>query len=279
MKCQYPAIKVLVLISFFVVTMSTAFATESAAAPSRNEGDERLATWSDRWANNNLGWHLDHIHETLVKYGSHIVPDADTCSGEGVKILVPLCGKTNDLAHLASQKHVQVVGVDGVRKALETFTKEHPSLEIEPVESCDKFERFKGRDIELLKGDFFDVDETTTGGRFDAIWDRAAIIAIQPELREMYVETISKVLKPGGTLLLSALERRTGTEEAIKAGPPFSLSEKEVRRLYESQDWVETVELLEEIDQFERKPSDKERFSQKGVTSMFELVFLIKAKE
>ncbi len=140
MKCQYPAIKVLVLISFFVVTMSTAFATESAAAPSRNEGDERLATWSDRWANNNLGWHLDHIHETLVKYGSHIVPDADTCSGEGVKILVPLCGKTNDLAHLASQKHVQVVGVDGVRKALETFTKEHPSLEIEPVESCDKFE-------------------------------------------------------------------------------------------------------------------------------------------
>ncbi len=213
MKCQYPAIKVLVLISFFVVTMSTAFATESAAAPSRNEGDERLATWSDRWANNNLGWHLDHIHETLVKYGSHIVPDADTCSGEGVKILVPLCGKTNDLAHLASQKHVQVVGVDGVRKALET------------------------------------------------------------------VETISKVLKPGGTLLLSALERRTGTEEAIKAGPPFSLSEKEVRRLYESQDWVETVELLEEIDQFERKPSDKERFSQKGVASMFELVFLIKAKE
>ena len=202
---------------------------------------------------------MNHLSSTEVS----LCRTADTCSeDEGVKILVPLCGKTIDLAHLASQKHVQVVGVDGIRKALETFTKEHPSLEIEPVSPCDKFERFKGKDIELLKGDFFDLDETTTGGRFDAIWDRASIIAIQPELRELYVETISKVLKPGGTLLLSALERRTGTEEGINAGPPFSVSEKEVRRLYESQDWVESVELLEEIDQFERKPSDKERFSQ-----------------
>lgn len=229
-----------------------------------------------------IGWHLDDVNESLVKYGKHILPaDADSCPDEGVRIFVPLCGKTVDLAYLASKDGVSVVGLDGIRLALDEFAKEQPSLEIQPLASRDaddKYERFQGKDITLLKGDFFDLDETTAGGRFDAIWDRASIIAIQPGLREQYVETISKVLKPGGTLLLSVLERRTGSEEGVKAGPPFSVPEAEVRRLYEGQDWVESVELLAEVDEFERSPANKERFGSSGVTSMYELVFLIKAK-
>lgn len=228
------------------------------------------------------GWHSADVNESLVKHGkSHILPDNDdACPEEGIRILVPLCGKTVDLAYLALKESVDVVvGVDGIRRALEELAKEQPSLEIEAIEANEKYERFQGKSISLLRGDFFDLDETTAGGKFDAVWDRASIIAIQPELREQYVETISKVLKPGGMILLSALERRTGSEEGRKAGPPFSVSEAEVRRLYEGQDWVQSVQLLEEIDQFERKPADKERFGSSGVTSMYELVFVIKAKE
>lgn len=260
-----------------------AFATTAPkdAAP-KNEQDERLAKWSDRWNNNMLGWHLSDVNESLIKHGSHILPGDDTCpeEGGGVRVFVPLCGKSVDLAYLASRKSVdQVVGLDGIRKALEEFSKEQPSLDIQASSTDEKYERFEGKGITLLKGDFFDLNDSTAGGRFDAVWDRASIIAIQPELREQYVETISKVIKPGGTILLSTLERRTGSEEGINTGPPFTVPEAEVRRLYEGQDWVESVEFLEEIDQFERKPADKERFGQSGVTSMFELVFVIKAKK
>jgi len=103
------------------------------------------------------------------------------------------------------------------------------------------------------------------------------MVAIDPSLREEYVQTISKVIKPGGKILLVTIERRTGTEEAVKKGPPFSISEAEVRRLYESQDWVETVTLLEEVDEFEQKPEQKQRFE--GLTSMYELYFLVETKQ
>jgi thiopurine S-methyltransferase len=183
------------------------------------------------------------------------------------------------MAYLASQDNVEVTGLDGIRSALEEFAAEHSSLEIVPLPSSgDKYERFSGKNIYLLKGDYFDLDDTTAGGRFDAVWDRASIIAIEPSLRELYVETLSKVIKPGGTLLVSTLDRRTGTEEGMNAGPPYSVPEGEIRRLYEGQDWVESVILVEEIDQFAASPADKERFSKSGTTSMYNLVFVIKTK-
>jgi thiopurine S-methyltransferase len=183
------------------------------------------------------------------------------------------------MAYLASQDNVEVTGLDGIRLALEEFAAEHSSLEIVPLpRSGEKYQQFSGKNISLLKGDFFDLDETTAGGRFDAVWDRASIVAIEPSLRELYVETISKVIRPGGTLLVSTLDRRTGTDEGKNAGPPYSVPEAEIRRLYEGQDWVESVTLVEESDQFAASSADKERFSKSGTTSMYNLVFVIKTK-
>jgi thiopurine S-methyltransferase len=227
------------------------------------------------------GWHLAEVNESLVKHGSHILPADDTCQDYAARIFVPLCGKTVDMAYLASKQNVEVIGLDGIRLPLEEFATEHPSLQIVPLpasNSGDKYERLAGKNISFLKGDYFDLDETAAGGRFDAVWDRASIIAIEPHLREQYVETMSRVIKPGGTLLVSTLERRTGSEEGRNSGPPFSVPEAEVRRLYEGQNWVESVTLVEETDQFAKSPADAERFSSSGVTSMYNLVFVIKTK-
>lgn len=223
------------------------------------------------------------MNDSLLKHaGSTIIPnysDDETCS-DPVRVFVPLCGKTVDMAFLAKHGSVRdVVGIDGIRKALEEYAEEQPDLEIKAVEeSTDSFERLVGKKTTLLKGDFFGLDADATGGMFDSIWDRASIVAISPSLREEYVQVMKKLLKPGGTILLLTLERRTGSEEAVKAGPPFSISEQEIRRLYESQDWVESVSLLEEIDEFARDPDNSERFRSQGITSFFELVFEIKAK-
>lgn len=239
----------------------------------------------------------------MLKYGGQIIPsfivadnedsnsnnDGDTTcqSPDGAKdfrVFVPLCGKTVDMAFLADQKSVtQVVGIDGIRKALLEFANDNPSLEIveagdESADNKDVVERLTGKGIELLRGDLFELDEKVTNGKFEMILDRASIVAIQPPLREKYVEIMGKLIQPGGSILLSTVDRRSGKEEARKAGPPFSVDEEEVRRLYENLDWVEEVKLMDEYDEFQDEGM-KQRFGSQGLDSVFELCFIITAKK
>ena len=164
--------------------------------------------------------------------------------GGGARILVPLCGKTIDMEHLAMKRVVgQVVGVDGVPQAIVEFAQEHPDLEVKPVESVGGFKKWEGEKISLLSGDFFELDVKTAGGTFDGAWDRGALVAIDPSLRGKYVEKLGELLgKPDGRYLLSTVVRANGD---TKTGPPFSIDEQEVRRLFEGQTWVKSVELLD----------------------------------
>jgi thiopurine S-methyltransferase len=193
------------------------------------------------------------------------------------RVFVPLCGKTVDLAYLTTLAD-EVVGVEGIRMALEQFAKEQPQLNISTestTTTTDGFERFQGDKITLLKGDFFELDATKTDGKFDLIFDRASMVAIEPKLRQAYVDVLGSLLAEGGTILLVVLERK-GTEEGMKMGPPFSVSEAAVREQYEDKDWVETVKLLEQSDQLETKPEDRERFP--DLDHLYETVYEIKRK-
>merc|ERR1712107_888726 len=122
-----------------------------------------------------------------------------------------------------------------------------------------------GKKIDLIVGDFFTPDENLLEP-VDVVWDRASLVAIDPSLREDYVRVIRSWLKPGGKILLSTTDRREGTAEAVAAGPPFSVSEAEVRRLYEGNEWVESVTALEEVDLYKLHPEWKAGFE--GVDSM-----------
>ena len=218
------------------------------------------------------------------------------------RVFVPLCGKTVDMAYLAQQPTVQeVVGLDGIRAALEDFANDHPSLEIRSTfeeprkkeegdasteeghvdkddqnQTVDVFERWVGKKITLVKGDYFHFDEVVARGRFGAVFDRASLYAIHPSLREAYVSVMGKIIAPKGRILLSTLERVGNDKEALKRGPPFTLSEADVRALYEAKDWVESVTCLEKKDLFEKDPSLKDRYD--GLHHLLEYTFLIKAK-
>ncbi|MCO2550454.1 hypothetical protein FA329_25805, partial [Pseudomonas aeruginosa] len=61
--------------------------------------------WHARWANNQIGFHLDEINPYLMRHLSRLRLQA------GERILVPLCGKTLDLAWLAAQG-LEVLGVE-----------------------------------------------------------------------------------------------------------------------------------------------------------------------
>jgi thiopurine S-methyltransferase len=198
---------------------------------------------------------------------------------EQVRVCVPLCGKTVALSFFARQPSViEVMGIDGIQQALDKFNQEHPELNLHPTKLAGdgRFDRLAGEKITLLKGDFFDLDAHATGGQFDAVWDRGSMVAITPDLRDQYADVLGKLISPGGKILLSALERREGDEEVRKAGPPFSLSESDVRNIYSGKDWVESITVLEETDMFAKDPAEKDRFP--GLTSFFELAILVQKK-
>jgi len=250
----------------------------------QDETSKNLSRWSERWSENRIGWHQDEVHDFWTRHGEKIHPKfgitEETCINDGGKtrVFFPLCGKTVDMAYIASYgEGMEVVGVDGIQKALEEFAKENSNLDIKEIFEAGKgFKRFVGNDITLLKGDFFTLSDGVTGGRFDIIFDRGSMVAIDPSLREDYVKILSNLLKPGGKILIVAVDRRSGSEETRKAGPPFSVSESDVRHFYEGRDWVESISILEEVDEFERDPEQKKRYE--GLTALFEVFYLIRSK-
>lgn len=237
------------------------------------------------------GWHKTQPHHFLQRHGHHIVPnfvaaeqEEDAGAGSGtcipVRVFVPLCGKTVDMAFLAEHPSVtEVLGIDGVSKALDEFTAEHPDLKITPSPSpSPAVDRRSGTSVTLLRGDLFDLTPTSTAGRFHSVLDRASLVAIHPSLRSSYVATTGRLLEPGGRILLVTLDRRRGTDAAREAGPPFSVDEGEVRRLYGGEEWVESVTLLEELDEFENEPGRVPYWKEQGLEEMYELCFVIQAK-
>jgi thiopurine S-methyltransferase len=70
------------------------------------------------------------------------------------------------------------------------------------------------------------------GPAMDAVWDRGALVAVAPDMRDRYARVVAERIAPGGRMLLVTVsydEKEAGAD----AGPPFSVPDNEVRRLYE----------------------------------------------
>jgi len=254
--------------------------TCASKATSEYDSHGSLNLWAERWSKNNLGWHINEPHPALVKYLPTLLPQHET-DGRKKSIFVPLCGKTVDMAYLAEHPNVEhVVGVEGIQKAIEEFGQENPKLNIyrsEDQQNNEKFDVYVGNSITLLKGNFFNFDlqsvpTQVSGQKFDVVWDRASIIAIDPRLRRDYVDTIKRIIKPGGIILLCTIDRRSGNADAMAAGPPFSVNESTVRELYEHEPWVEKVVFLGETDLMS---TERDKWTKSGLISVFEAYFII----
>ena len=149
----------------------------------------------------------------------------------------------------------EVVGNDGVEIALEQFAAEHSDLRLQKVSS----NQWQGDHITLVQGDFFELENM---GKFEAIFDRAALGAIEPYMREAYVQLTGRLLQPKGRILLEVME----ISGSLASGPPYSLSVEQVRTLYKGEDWVESVTLL---DDDKGSPSSARQLRQRVKTHLF----------
>ena len=187
--------------------------------------------WHQRWADNQIGFHQSAPTTLLLKHW----PTLDVPAG--ATVFVPLCGKSLDMAWLASQGH-HVLGVELSQRAVEQFFAEH-GLTPEIRESQYGTHYVAGG-IEIIRGDAFGLDERVLS-ECAAIFDRAAMIALPPPLRARYAGELYARLPTGCSGLLITLEY----SQAERDGPPFSVSEDEVR---------ERLASTWQVDLLERRP-------------------------
>jgi thiopurine S-methyltransferase len=208
--------------------------------------------WHARWREGRTGFHQDRPTPLLVEHWPALG------LAPGTKVFVPLAGKSNDLAWLAAQGH-RVLGVELSQIAVDQFFAEH-GLEPEVRDSHLGRHHVAGA-IELIRGDVFGIDADALAG-CAAVYDRAALIALPPDLRERYVRDLYARLPAGCRGLLITLEYPAHEKD----GPPFTVPEAEVRDLY-GHDW--DVEVLERLDILARQPG----FAQEGVTALETVVY------
>ena len=184
--------------------------------------------WHQRWQDNRIGFHQPAPTPLLLKHwpALGVAP--------GARVFVPLCGKSLDLAWFAAQGY-RVLGVELSQLAVEQFFSEHGLVPDTETSRYGVHHRAGG--IELLCGDVFALDAEVLRD-CAAVFDRAALIALPPELRRRYVDEVYAKLPAGCRGLAITLEY----PQAERDGPPFAVPEAEVDALY-GRDWE--VELLE----------------------------------
>ncbi|MEM7612432.1 MAG: thiopurine S-methyltransferase [Pseudomonadota bacterium] len=209
------------------------------------------AAWHDRWQDNRIGFHADAVNAHLIAYWPTLDIDAQT------PVFVPLAGKSLDMLWLRDQGH-PVVGIELSPIAVRDFFAE---ADLEPsIEQVGELQRWHANGITLWCGDYFALCAQNIEGAA-AVYDRAALIALPPDLRDRYMHHLAQLLPGGSAGLLITLDY----PQSEMKGPPFSVPQDEVRALCASRF---ACNSLASIDVLQHEP----RFRERGVTRMQEKV-------
>ena len=207
--------------------------------------------WHKRWESNQIGFHQKRVNPYLQAHWAGLALPAEC------RVLVPLCGKSQDLAWLAGQGH-RVLGVELSRRAVEDFFLEHG---LEPkVTQQGAFEVWESGDVQLWCGDFFALQPDDVA-QCVGFYDRAALIALPPAMRQRYMAFLSTLLPARCAGLLVTLEY----DQSRIDGPPFAVFDDEVRAGFAQ--WQSTQ--LEAPEVLEKSP----KFQAVGVPSLVERVY------
>ncbi|MEW9798337.1 thiopurine S-methyltransferase [Alteromonas sp. CYL-A6] len=184
--------------------------------------------WHERWEKNEIGFHEESGNPFLKKYCS-LVKKADA-----PRVFVPLCGKTKDIGYLLSLQ-CDVVGAELSERAVQQLFDE---LDVPPHVTQDgPFKVYRFENVTIFVGDVFELTATQLG-RVTAVYDRAALVALPFAMRQRYTAHIADITAKADQLLLTF-----DYDQQAMDGPPFAVSECEVRDHYEHR---YTVSLLQE---------------------------------
>jgi len=155
--------------------------------------------WATRYQQNQTGWDIGFCSTPLKEY-------FDQLTNKELQILIPGAGYAYEAKYLHELGFSQVYVIDLAREPL-THLKE----------ICSDFP-----ESHLILGDFFEHD-----GQYDLIVEQTFFCAIDPSLREAYVQKMKSLLQPKGKLVGVLFNRD------FEGGPPFGGCVEDYRLLFE----------------------------------------------
>jgi len=300
-----------------IVTSSRLAASPTSTTPSANcnaDGnnnsttDARLAKWAPKWkpGPGKTAWHLGQVvHPRLQEYEDKLFP-THTHQNYHARVLIPLAGKSHDVAYLARRGH-RVVAVEGIKEGIDEFEHEYddksfisqylhqfsswmspPPFRLSssprpgPGTAAGLEPRFRLKNARYvrvaaggglpagkvlwLEGDFlllaeppasapvsnggqYACPDTEPDGSFDAVFDRGGMVAVDPSDRAAYAAVITRLVAPGGRVLLVAVEHPPFAGGGL--GPPYNLDSDAMNALFSS---AFEIEVLKREDRLSQEP-------------------------
>ena len=209
--------------------------------------------WHQKWHNSELGFHLPQVHPLLQRYLAELSLKA------GQTVFLPLCGKTLDIGYLLEQGY-RVIGAELSDKAVSDL---FASLHRQPIiTDWQGGKRYQHGDLTVFQGDIFLLQAIDIEAP-DAIYDRAALIALPEAMRARYARHLLTLTNKAPQLLIT-LEY----DQQEMDGPPFSVAEPQVKTLYGA-DYA--IASLSRKMILHHEPV----FRQRGLTALYENAFLL----
>lgn len=207
--------------------------------------------WHRKWTNREIGFHRADVNPLLRAH----LPRLGLAPG--ARLFLPLCGKTLDIGWLADQGF-RVAGAELHAAAVaELFAELGHTPEIT---SHGPLERHRAGDVEIFVGDLFDLSRELLGP-VDAVYDRAALVALPAEMRARYVPHLAELTDGAPQLLITY-----DYDQNAAAGPPFAVPAREVEARY-----ADTYEIT-------ALASAEVPGGLKGLTAATESVWLLRKK-
>ena len=175
------------------------------------------AFWQQRWERGEIGFHESETNPFLAQHFAKLN------LARGSRVFLPLCGKTRDFAWLLGQGY-RVAGAELSKLAITELFNE---LALVPeITAIGALTRYSARDIDVFVGDIFAVSAEYLGP-VNAIYDRAALVALPAQMREQYTRHLVNITDAAPQLLITY-----EYNQAQMDGPPFSVSADEVKKHY-----------------------------------------------
>ncbi|MBS1207710.1 MAG: thiopurine S-methyltransferase [Proteobacteria bacterium] len=183
--------------------------------------------WKQAWENDQIDFHQAAPNPLLQRYwpGLLLAP--------GANVFVPLCGKSHDMAWLLSQ-NCRVTGIELSPIAVAAFFRESG---LSPSQTRQgRLTRWHCERLDIYCGDIFDLPRSALAD-IAAVYDRAALLAFGPVMRQRYVRHLRAILPVVSPILLLT----TGYPEDAEAGEPPFVIDAEIHALYDADFHIELL--------------------------------------
>lgn len=173
--------------------------------------------WIDKWQAGEIGFHNADPNPALVAHVGRLG------LAPGARVFLPLCGKSRDIGWLLGQGY-RVCGAELSDLAVRDLFADLGVVPQRSERGALTFHTAPGLDIAV--GDILDLDQRALGP-VDAIYDRAALVALPEGMRGRYAAHLTTITATAPQLLVSF-----EYDQAAMNGPPFSVDAAQVRRFY-----------------------------------------------